>query len=129
MKTKAEIDELKRSWLSDPIWDIEDTEGFEAQRGELAAFRMAREAEWATRRQRDHELALEELIKLVDMPAAIAEGRLTYSQVRAMAQMLLPVVQRLDRIVDDYEGRLTEAQDKIHKRERELAALHRDTIG
>lgn len=46
MATYMEIKELKREWESDPCWDIEDTEGFEAHREELTAFRIAKEAEW-----------------------------------------------------------------------------------
>lgn len=39
MKTQDEIEELKRQWLADPIWDVEVTEGFEEHRDELLAFR------------------------------------------------------------------------------------------
>jgi len=38
MKTRAEVDELKRQWKRDPIWDIEETEGFEEYREELIEF-------------------------------------------------------------------------------------------
>lgn len=43
------VEELKRQWLGDPCWDIEDTEGFEAHRDELLAFR--REVERDRRRE------------------------------------------------------------------------------
>lgn len=52
MKTAAEldeqtgqisIDELKRQWLSDPCWDIEESKGFEAQKQELYIFRLETE--------------------------------------------------------------------------------------
>lgn len=43
IKPRAEIEALKENWLSDPCWDIEDTEGFEAHYGELYAFRLAQE--------------------------------------------------------------------------------------
>ena len=46
MKTKLEIDALKRSWERDPCWDIEDTEDFEEHREELLAYRKEKEAEW-----------------------------------------------------------------------------------
>lgn len=51
MKTADEIENLKRQWMADNIWDIENTEGFEAHRAELLAFRLATEAEWAAQRQ------------------------------------------------------------------------------
>lgn len=46
LRTDADIEHLKRSWLADPCWDIEDTEGFEAHRHELTAFRFRNELEW-----------------------------------------------------------------------------------
>ena len=46
MKTRQEVDVLKMSWLCDPVWDIEDTEGFEEHKDELLKFRQAREEEW-----------------------------------------------------------------------------------
>ena len=38
MPTPEEIHDLKAQWCADPVWDLEDTEGFEAHRAELAAF-------------------------------------------------------------------------------------------
>lgn len=46
LKSSAEIVELKRQWRLDSVWDIETTEGFEAYRDELLAFRLETEAEW-----------------------------------------------------------------------------------
>ncbi|PZO26181.1 MAG: hypothetical protein DCE86_14885, partial [Flavobacteriaceae bacterium] len=40
IKTREDIDELKKQWLYDPIWDIEETEGFEEFRDELLAWRL-----------------------------------------------------------------------------------------
>lgn len=37
-KTREEIETLKANWLEDPVWDLEDTEGFEAHEAELKAF-------------------------------------------------------------------------------------------
>ena len=45
-KTNEEIEELKRGWVKDPIWDLEDSEGFEIYRGELKAFSDNKKAEW-----------------------------------------------------------------------------------
>lgn len=38
MKTREEVDALKKSWLKDGCFDIEDTEGFEEYRDELKLF-------------------------------------------------------------------------------------------
>lgn len=46
MKTKAEIDELKRNWSNDPIWDIEETEGFDDHWEELHAFSVEMMGKW-----------------------------------------------------------------------------------
>lgn len=84
-------------------------------------------------RKREHEAAIVKIMDpVLDGPAALigtepADRIRTY--LNLMAEMLLPVVQRMDRIVDDYEGRLTAAHDRIDKLERDLANLHRDTIG
>ena len=39
-KTNEEIEALKENWKRDPIWDIEDTEGFQDHRMELIEYRM-----------------------------------------------------------------------------------------
>jgi hypothetical protein len=46
LKTSEQVEALKRNWLNDPVWDIEDTPGFEAHRDELAAFHQQMRAEW-----------------------------------------------------------------------------------
>jgi hypothetical protein len=45
-KTREEIEALKQDWHADPCWDIEETEGFEAHREELEAYRLECEAAW-----------------------------------------------------------------------------------
>lgn len=44
-RTVEEIDALKLSWLKDPCWDIEQTEGFEEHEEELLDFRQKIEKE------------------------------------------------------------------------------------
>ena len=44
--TRQDIEKLKKDWLKDPCWDIEDTEGFEACREELRVYREEQEAIW-----------------------------------------------------------------------------------
>lgn len=51
MKTNAEIESLKREWEADPIWDIEDTEGFEEHRMELKEYRINMETQWMLNEQ------------------------------------------------------------------------------
>jgi len=71
MKTQVEIEALKRNWLSDPCWDIEETEGFEEHRDELKQFRLNQEQEWQARRYnrlllKSEALAVRGNIKLAD---------------------------------------------------------------
>ena len=44
-KTEQEIEELKETWLKDPQWDIEETEGFEDHYEDLKAYRLMIEAQ------------------------------------------------------------------------------------
>ena len=53
MKSRSEIEDLKRQWKNDPIWDIEDTEGFEDHKAELLSYRKECEKEWEERRLSD----------------------------------------------------------------------------
>lgn len=50
-KSEAEIEALKRNWHYDPIWDIEETEGFEDHKEELKAYREQVSAEYE---QKEH---------------------------------------------------------------------------
>ena len=40
MKTIEEVEKLKREWSADPIWDIEETEGFEDYKKDLKIYRL-----------------------------------------------------------------------------------------
>ena len=51
MPTRQEIERLKKEWLQDACWDIEDTEGFEEHRAELLAFRLETEADWESQEE------------------------------------------------------------------------------
>ncbi len=69
MKTLAEVEALKREWAADPIWDIEDTEGFEEYRDELLTFRQQKEKEWEEERRKEiieyaKKIGLEDNLKL-----------------------------------------------------------------
>ena len=46
IKTREEVDDLKWQWAESPIWDIEDTEGFDGYRDELLHFSIVQKAEW-----------------------------------------------------------------------------------
>ena len=46
MATQDEIEKLKKNWLADPCWDIEDEDGFCEHREELLMFRKETEVKW-----------------------------------------------------------------------------------
>ena len=46
MPTQDEIEKLKKNWLADPCWDIEDEDGFGEHREELLKFRLETESAW-----------------------------------------------------------------------------------
>ena len=49
--TRDDVEKLKANWEGDPIWDLEDTEGYQAYRDELKAFSEAKHAEWQAHRE------------------------------------------------------------------------------
>ncbi len=56
IKTEEEIARLYRDWYGHPIWDLENTEGFEAHHERLLQMRLEQEARWkAAREQREAE--------------------------------------------------------------------------
>jgi len=63
-RTREELETLKHDWNSDPCWDIEDTEGFEAHYDELKAYHEKCKAEWEKRNTLDDEKLEEELKNL-----------------------------------------------------------------
>ncbi len=71
MKSREDVEQLKKNWKCDPLWDIERTEGFEEYYDELLAYRneiyAERKKEWdAKLLQRSRELGIEGNLKLVD---------------------------------------------------------------
>lgn len=60
VKTREEVEELKKEWLDDPCWDLYDTEGFEEYRDELKKFQEEWEAKWeAERMKKEKQLDIE----------------------------------------------------------------------
>lgn len=46
MATRDEIEKLKKNWLADPCWDLENEDGFGEHREELLKFRLETESAW-----------------------------------------------------------------------------------
>lgn len=82
MATQEQIQKLKDSWLHDPCWDIEKTEGFEEHEGELLIFRKEQQVEWEMearerRERRTRVFGMSTGIQDVDL----ADCLLTFSEI------------------------------------------------
>ncbi len=68
IRSADDIQNLKRSWVNDPCWDIEDTEGFEDHYDELKSYRLEMKAKWdaehEARKQKENELLQAEFDKI-----------------------------------------------------------------
>lgn len=62
-KTKEQIEKLKEDWLSDPCWDISNTEGFEDHYEELKAFEDNHITKWDREFQKKKTKTIEDLKK------------------------------------------------------------------
>ena len=133
MKTPAEIATLKSSWYADGGRDLEDSEGFEAHRDELLAYRKQVDGARAERRAKEHEEAIVGLMRpaLDFLPEKDERGGLTRGDasrdglaanrlLRAVAEMLLPIVQRLDRLDERQEAELRKLEDHVDQQVRRL---------
>ena len=70
-KTEEELNQLKKSWLADPCWDIYATEGFECHEFELMQFQAECENRWeASKRE-----ALEKKAASLGVPGNTALAR------------------------------------------------------
>ena len=133
MKTRAEIDKLIIAWSDDPSWEIEDTEGFEDHKPELQAFRIQMEKQWQERSAKEHADAIALLrapglqslgISAEDRGSDTRMDRYSALEVlRAVAEMLLPLKQQLDRLdahVDANQGELAQQVDLLRAALREV---------
>ena len=109
MKTPEEVQQLQANWHADPIWDIEDTDGFEEYREVLIAYRQACEIRWQGqaeyRNERSTQFNVDQAVK------AIADfnhvpGVSDVSDILALAQVhaTLALVAELKRSNDLKEG-------------------------
>jgi hypothetical protein len=72
MKSREEVEKLKRDWLHDGCWDIETTEGFEDYTDELLKFRRDTEAGEKIRRENHHKELADKLCPMT-FPAGSKE--------------------------------------------------------
>jgi hypothetical protein len=81
MATEEQIQKLKDSWIHDPCWDIEDTEGFEEHHDELLAWRLDLEEKHRLAANARAELRLEKIKKGTGVTdAEIAKSLYTWEE-------------------------------------------------
>lgn len=95
-RTREEIERLKASWAKDPCFDIEDTEGFEAHREELRAYRDEMDILWE--QQRDEREAR------ADAAALERAKRAGFMGPDAMTNYAISLEKRLGKLESDFKS-------------------------
>lgn len=82
MATQDEIEKLKKNWLADPCWDIEDEDGFGEHREELLMFRKETEVKWQLEEEERiaHRARVVEIDTDITKPGA-AQSIRTYEEI------------------------------------------------
>lgn len=114
VRTKAELDALKINWMSDPCWDIETTEGFEAHYDELLAFRLETEEE--EERQR---LAL-----VMDKMAKLNCSKETAYYILSLERKLADMQRVIDKLA--WADNTTDLHTRLDKVEKRITNLSRE---
>lgn len=97
MKTQADVEALKVNWMSDPIWDIEETEGFEEYKVELKVFRLKMMLKWQEEKM-ERESRQKEARRLEEKAEwwGCSEGLVEYLE--RMEAMLVRMTEALEQI-------------------------------
>lgn len=129
IRTRAEIDNLVLSWRADQTWDLEDAVGFERHREELKAWRLRHLAQREAEAKRTHETAVEKLMApavkylqaLDDDILAGKRGALTTAEViRALGDVLLPIVERMEYLDNRQDEERRKLEDHVDQQVRRL---------
>jgi hypothetical protein len=110
-QTKEEIQTLKDSWMKDPCWDIEETEGFEEHVEELLAFRKEKEAEWT--RQEEERIAKRARVVMVEtgiVNSSVAQEVSTYREIEHAVASQDQYISAFSSLADQVKVELMQAQ-------------------
>lgn len=125
IRTRAEIDNLVLTWRADQTWDLEDAAGFEAHREELLAYRKQVEGAHDERRAREHEIKIQALMKpaldilpvcstdTLSRTAAQTAGSSANIILRMFAEMLLPIVERMEYLDNRQDEERRKLEDHV----------------
>ncbi len=129
IRTRAEIDNLIFSWRADQSWDLEDAVGFERHREELKAWRLRHLAQREAEAKRAHETAVEKLmapaVKYLqaldnDILAGKRGGLTTAEVIRALGDVLLPIVERMEYLDNRQDEERRKLEDHVDQQVRRL---------
>lgn len=81
MATRDEIEKLKESWLKDPHWEIEDTEGFEEHREELLAYHDQMRVQWKAASEKRRAERIKKVEDATGVGGYAAEALRTFSEI------------------------------------------------
>lgn len=104
-RTDEEIDNLKMQWQMDPCWDIEDTEGFEAYKKQLEAWRIQEESTWSSSKQDVAESCCgwQPANRSEDKSGEVTpEDKKLVMELKKQNQMLLNIVETLAELLREY---------------------------
>lgn len=120
-RTKEELEALKQSWINDPIWDIEDTEGFGEHILELKAFRKEQEEKWETIRQEKVRLSFDHragqiLDELDATDARVGRNKSRYSDIDIESLVIAIQHARAVILLSEQVNRIAEAMQDMNER-------------
>ncbi|MEK9901449.1 MAG: hypothetical protein VW516_11955 [Rhodospirillaceae bacterium] len=109
-KTRDEIENLKAEWREDQGWDLAESKGFEEHAVELGAYQAQVELEQREQAAREHEAAVQKLIRPaidalprragdneIGQDVAEAVGSTVNTILRLVAEIVLPLQRQLER--------------------------------
>lgn len=102
--TQADVENLKRSWLADPCWDIECTEGFEAYYEELKVFHEQTLIEWEKEARKEHEARIDKVMSNLGLSNDLCQNRVIVEYILSLQDRIDYLEDRLDRRISRLEN-------------------------
>jgi len=111
MATQEEINKLKENWESDPCWDIEDTEGFEAHHDELLAYHQAWRIKWeVAHAEKENARADKVRVETGVVDKYIVSALNTWNEIERMVSSLDRYIHEMGQVEDQVKIELMQAQ-------------------
>lgn len=108
VRSRQEIEYLKGQWEADPCWDLEETEGFELHREELAEFARQKGEE---RRAREQDRLEARAIEL-----GIPGNAALVTHLERLESQIDRLEERLDRYTDRLDSKIVDMKKRADRR-------------